>query len=391
MRIGIDVHMVGERETGNETYVVNLLRALLAREDAVQYIPLTPNPAALEGPLGAGVCKRAIRVRPGPSLFRVLVGIPMAGGRHSLDLLHMTYIVPPVCAMPTVVTIHDISFEAYPETFSRKDRFLLRWGVPFSARRAARVIAVSEYTKRDLIRRYGLPEEKIRVTYEAAAPMFHPVKDQTRLEAARRRYGICAPYILSVGNLQPRKNLLTLLEAFRVAKAEGGLPHRLVVVGKQGQRGALLPREVSARGLDGEVIFTGYVPTEDLPSLYSGAALFVYPALYEGFGLPPLEAMACGAPVIASNAASLPEVLGDGAWLVDPRAIGGFVSAMRQVLGDPAIARRLSERGLARARQFSWDRTARQTVEVYEEVLAAGRAHRPAAAGRRVSSRSRGE
>lgn len=373
MRIGIDVHMIGEQETGNETYVVNLLRALLAREDGEQYVPLTPRPSALEAPLGRSARDRAVRVGFGPSFLRVPLGIPLAARRHSLDLLHMTYIVPPVCPVPTVVTVHDISFEVYPETFSRRDRLLLSWGVPFSARRAARVIAVSDHTKCDLVRRYGIPEEKIRVTHEAPAPLFQPVEDRVRLEAVRHRYGVSGPYVLSVGTLQPRKNLSTLLEAFRVAKGEGRIPHRLVIVGKQGWQGATVLREVKARGLEGEVVFTGYVPAEDLPSFYSGADLFVYPALYEGFGLPPLEAMACGTPVVASNTASLPEVLGDAAWLIDPRDIGGLASAIRRVLGDPALARRLSNLGLAHAKQFSWDRTARQTVEVYREALEVGR------------------
>lgn len=382
MRIGIDVHMVGEQETGNETYVINLLRALLAREDSNEYVPLTPRPSAFEAALGPSSRTRAVRVHPAPSLLRVPLGIPLAAYRHSLDLLHMTYILPPVCPVPTVVTIHDISFEVYPETFSHRDRLVLSWGVPFSARRAVRVIAVSDHTKRELVHRYAIPDEKIRVIHEAAAPLFQPVKDPARLEAVRRKYSMAPPYLLSVGNLQPRKNLATLLEAYGVAKAEGRISHQLVIVGGQGWQGARVLEQVKAQGLEGEVVLTGYVPTEDLPSLYSGADLFVYPSLYEGFGLPPLEAMACGTPVVASNAASLPEVLGDSAWLVDPHDVRELASTILRILGDSALARRFSGLGLAHARRFSWDRTASQTVEVYREALEVertqgrGRGHR---------------
>lgn len=369
MRVGIDAHMVGARKTGNETYIVNLLGALRALPGEDRYIPLTPHPAALEGPLGPVARAQAIRVWPSPSFLRVPLGMPLAAGWHGLDLLHMTYFVPPICPVPAVVTVHDLSFEVYPETFSPSDRLLLSWGVPFSVRRAVRIIAVSDFTKRDLVRRYGLPEEKIRVTHEAAAPWFCRVEDELRLQALRRRYDLSQRYILSVGNLQPRKNLRALLEAFRFAKAERRIPHRLVIVGKPGWEGAAFFREVKEQGLEGEVAFTGYVPVEDLPGLYSGTDLFVYPALYEGFGLPPLEAMACGTPVVASNAASLPEVLGDAALLVNPRDTKGLASAMLEVLSDSVLARRLSGLGLARAGKFSWDRTASETVEVYREVL----------------------
>jgi glycosyltransferase involved in cell wall biosynthesis len=383
MRVGIDAHMVGAQETGNETYIVNLLRALQAVEGEDRYIPLTPCPASLEAALGPTARARALRVPLGPSLLRVPLGIPLTAARHSLDLLHMTYFLPPICPIPTVVTVHDISFRVYPETFSRRDRLLLSWGVPLALRRATRIIAVSEFTKRDLLRRYGVPEEKVRVTHEAAAPEFEPVKDPTRLQAARRKYGLTFPYILSVGNLQPRKNLRALLEAFLSAKSERGIAHRLVVVGKRGWQAAAFLREVGVQGLEGEVVFTGYVPTEDLPDLYSAADLFVYPALYEGFGLPPLEAMACGTPVVASSAASLPEVLGEAALLVDPRDVRAMTSAILRVLGDADLARRLSGLGLAQARRFSWERTARETVEVYREALAVECARSD---GRRVSS-----
>lgn len=383
MRIGIDAHMVGARETGNETYIVNLLRELLAVDGEDRYLPLTPFPRAVEAVFGPAARDRVIRVQPAPSLLRVSLGIPLAAYRHSLDLLHMTYFTPPVCQTPVVVTVHDISFEVYPKTFSTRDRLLLSWGVPFAVRRATRIIAVSEYTKQDLICKYGIPGEKIDVTYEAAAPQFRPVEDPGCPGALCHKYGLSLPYILGVGNLQPRKNLRALLEAFRFAKTERRIPHRLVLVGKPGWEAATFLQEVRTQGLEKEVIFTGYVPTEDLPGLYSSADLFVYPALYEGFGLPPLEAMACGTPVVASDAASLPEVLGEAALLVNARDIGALASAILRVLDDSGLALRLSGLGLAQARRFSWERTARKTVEVYRKALEVSQG---TVGGRRISS-----
>lgn len=367
MRVGIDVHMVGEQETGNETYVVNLVRTLARSDDGHMYIAFTPHPSAMDEAIGAP--SRAVRIWPRLPLLRVLVGIPVFACRHRIDLLHMTYIMPPVCTVPCVVTVHDLSFEAFPDMFSPRTRMLLSWGVPFSVRRAARVITVSEHTKRDIVTRYGVPEEKIHVTYEAAAAVFQPVRDPERLATVRRRYGIPSQYVLAVGNLEPRKNLGTLLRAFRALRADGRIPHRLVLVGKAGWQTSRLLAELQGESLANDVIWTGYVPLEDLPALYSAAALFVYPSLYEGFGLPPLEAMACGTPVVGSNAAALPEVLGDGALLVSPYDVDGMATAIRSVLLDPGLARGLAERGRDRALTFSWERTARQTVKVYREAL----------------------
>lgn len=361
---------MGARETGNETYVVNLLRALLAEERGLCVLPLTPRPRALEGPLGPEARRRALRVWPPTPWLRVPLGIPWVARRHGLALLHMTYILPPWCPAPVVLTVHDLSFTTFPETFSLRDRLLLSRGVSFSVRRAARVIAVSEFTRRDLVRRYGIPEERVRVTHAAADPAFRRVADPERLAALRQRYGIPGPYLLSVGNLQPRKNLAALLEAYRQLRGEARLPHSLVVVGQAGSDAPALHAAVTRLGLAHTVIFTGYVPGDDLPGLYSGADLFVHPGLYEGFGLPPLEAMACETPVVAADAGALPEVLGDAAYLVDPRDPAALAAAIRLVLTDSTLAARLVERGRARVRRFSWERTARETAAIYREVLA---------------------
>ena len=288
----------------------------------------------------------------------------MAVRASKSELLHVSYIAPPVPLCPTVVTIHDLSYLAHPEWLSARVRLQLRLLIPPSLRRAARVVAISEFTKRDLIARYGTPADKITVVPEAPAAEFTPLPDAASQPLPA---GVREPFILAVGNLEPRKNLATLIEAFGdlVRRGFGGL---LVVAGKDKYQGEQAAGTVARMGLQSRVIFTGYVDDPTLRLLYNRAALFVYPSLYEGFGLPPLEAMACGCPVVASQATAIPETVGDAAILVDATSVAALAEAMGRVVNDPALARRLSLEGRARAAQFSWERTAELTRRVYENA-----------------------
>jgi len=233
-------------------------------------------------------------------------------------------------------------------------------------RRAARVIAISAFTKQDLVTRYGLAEEKISVIHLAAGPAFHVLGD-----AARQRLpeGVSEPYVLAVGNLEPRKNLARLIEAFAAIAFEPGVTAKLVLVGKSKGQEAPLARLVEQHGLRERVVFTGFVEEDQLVLLYNRAALFIYPSLYEGFGLPPLEAMACGCPVVASNVTAIPEVLGDAALLVDPTSVHAMAEAMRAVLRRDELARDLRGRGLRQAALYSWARVAERTREVYADAI----------------------
>lgn len=370
MRIAIDVHMVGERETGNETYTLNLVRHLLEVDRENAYALLTPHPERLLAKLGLPPHAVVLRVRPGNAFLRVPLALPLLVARWRADLLHVNYVAPPFCPCPTVVTVHDISYEFFPAFFSPRDRRMLGTLVPLSARRAARVIAVSEQTRQDLMRVYGIPRERIAVTHEAAAPNFAPVEDPAVLEAACTRYGIRRPYVLALGNLQPRKNIGRLVEAFALARQRGSLPHQLAVAGKAQWRESEVFATVERLGLQDVVRFPGYVADEDLPALYSGADCFAYPSLYEGFGLPPLEAMACGTPVLASHAGALREVVGDAAWVVDPTDAEDIARGLLALLTSPETARAYRERGLAHAATFSWRRLAEETLEVYRQVVA---------------------
>ena len=358
--------MVGEGETGNETYTRNLLRGLAAQPGADRYLCLSPHPSRLVA-LDLPPRFEPVRVWPGQSLIRVPVATPLAVGRARADLLHMTtYVSPPWSPCPTVVTIHDLSFLEYPKAFSWRVRTMLRSLVPGSVARAARVIAVSEWTKQDIIRRYGIPAEKIIVTPEAPPPGFRRLPDPQSLPLPP---GVRQPFVLAVGNLEPRKNLGRLIQAFAQVVQQHGFPGQLVLVGKAQLGAGDASRAVRESGVESRVVFTGFVSHDDLTLLYNRASLFVYPSLYEGFGLPPLEAMACGCPVVASNATAMPETLGDAALLVDPFSIGELAQAMFAVLDRPELASSLRERGTRRVAGYSWEATAARTREVYAQVL----------------------
>jgi len=272
-----------------------------------------------------------------------------------------------VAPCPVITTIHDISFRRHPEWFPPKHRLLLNLLIPLAARNAAHVITGSEYTRADLIDAYGLPPEKVTVTPYAADPIYRPLDRAAAKRAVAERFGLRGPFVMALGVLQPRKNLPRLIRAFgRVARE---VPHALALVGKPGWAHEELHRAATASGLGSRLKFTGYVPDADLPVLYNAAELFVYPSLLEGFGFCALEAMACGTPVVTSNVTSLPEVVGDAAITVEPTDVEALAEAIRRVLVDEMLWERLRSAGLERARLFSWERTAEQTLAVYHGLL----------------------
>jgi len=366
----LDAHMIGQRETGNERYTLNLIAAL-ARVDAENhYLLLVTDPAPLQRLVKLPSHFEIVPVRAAANVPRLAWGIPRVCQRRGAQVLHVSYTAPLWTPCPAVVTVHDISYEFFPQFFSPRDRLLLSVTVPLSCRRAARVIAVSERTRRDLVQRYGLPAAKIRVVYEAADERFLAPIAAEDVARVRARHAAGRRYILAVGNLQPRKNLVRLVDAFAALIASGSVAEDvvLVIAGQAHWRGSEVFERVRNRGLQERVYFPGYVADEDLPPLYRGALVFVHPALYEGFGLPPLEAMACGAPVICSNGGALPEVVGDAALLFEPQDTGSLVQALRDLLADEERRQALASAGQARAAQFSWERAARETLAVYGEA-----------------------
>jgi glycosyltransferase involved in cell wall biosynthesis len=367
MRIALDCRTVTAPKTGDRTYALNLMRAL-ARVDAEnEYLLYTWDQTTLTD---LGVPGFTPVVQPAttrwactPSVFRGDLG------RRHADLAHVQYIVPGQAPCPVITTIHDVAFRRFPELFPLKHRLLLNWLIPAVVRTAAAVITGSEATRKDLVELYDVDPARVAVTPYAADPIYRPMDREEARQAVRSRFGVRSPYVLSVGVLQPRKNLPRLVRAY--SRIAGRVPHRLVLVGKEGWASEELRAAVAEAPAGREPVFTGYVADADLPALYAGADLFVYPSLYEGFGLPPLEAMACGTPVLTSSVSSLPEVVGDAGVTVDPRSISAIADAMLDLLSDDARRAALSAAGIARAAEFNWDRTARQTVEVYRSVHSA--------------------
>jgi glycosyltransferase involved in cell wall biosynthesis len=300
--------------------------------------------------------------------YRLRLPLPIETWTGPLDLFHATdFVLPPVkTGVCTLVTIHDLSFVREPDTvMPGMSGHLNRW-VPYSVRRASHVIAVSEATRQDLIELYQTPPEKISVLHHGVGSEFRRVEEPEQLAAVRQKYKLGEqPFILSVGTIQPRKNYQRLIQAFAQIHSKV----LLVIAGGQGWRQEEIFNEVQKLGLENRIHFIGFVAETDLPALYSAAELFIYPSLYEGFGLPVLEAMACGTPVIASNQSSLPEVVGPAGLLVNPRDVTELAAAMSQLLEDLTLRRRLSQAGQIQAARFTWPTVATRLISLYEKLL----------------------
>ena len=290
----------------------------------------------------------------------------MVEGTSQLPLYHATEHLLPYLRMPTVLTVHDLIFEKFPEHHTLRNRLFLRTAMPIFARAADSIIAVSQHTRRDLLNLYQVPTEKVHVIYEGVDPEFAPA-DAASVAKVVQKQSRHRPYLLMVGTLDPRKNHLAAMKALAKVKADG-FPHRLVVAGGKGWLFEPIQEQVAALGLTDDVTFAGYVPAEELPALYSGADCVLIPSVYEGFGFSVLEAMACGTPVVSSNAGSLPEVAGDAALLVDPHDMDGLAAAVKRVIDDVDLAANLRRAGLAQAAQFRWSKCAAETADLYRET-----------------------
>lgn len=296
-----------------------------------------------------------------------LLGIDFKRLVPGVRLFHaMEHLLMPLHDVPTVLTVHDIIFKLFPEHHKRLNKIFLNQAMPLFVKRADRVITISESSKRDLMEHYGTPAEKIRVIYEAAAPNFMaPSAEQ--VAAARQRYGLPAQFLLVVGAIEPRKNYSRLVEAL-VNLREKYPDLHLVVVGSKGWLYEGFFRRIEELRAREQVIFPGYVPDEDLAAVYGAATVAVMASVYEGFGLPVLEAMACGTPVVCSQTSSLPELGGEVARYFDPHDVEAMTVALDTVLGDASLQQKMSDQGPARAAQFSWERAARETIAVYQEL-----------------------
>ena len=371
MHIAIDAHSVGTGLAGNETYAANLVEALAAVDGENRYTVYVTRDGAAERFAGRWPNVGVRRTLPHTPLVRVPFTLSAELRRRPRpDILHVQYTAPPLAPCPVVVTIHDLSFEHLPQTFKRRSWMQLRLTVRRTARRAAHVIAPSEFTRRDLIETYKLDPARVSAIPLAAAEHFRPVEDALEIERVRRLYGIRGEYVLAVGSIQPRKNLARLVRAYSGLRRERGrsnLP-QLVLVGRRAWLYGETLRAVEEEGLGDSVVLTGYVSEGDLPALYTGALCFAYPSYFEGFGLPPLEAMRCGTPVLTGDRTSLPEVVGDAALTADPFDTASLARALARLIDDAALRADLSARGLKRASAFDWRDTARMTLQVYRKT-----------------------
>ncbi len=365
MLIGIDAsRAVVARRTGTENYSLQVIRSLVAAGPGHRFRLYLREPAP-DGLLPRG--PEVEHVLLGPHRLWTHLGLSREMLRRPPDVLFVpAHVVPLAHPRATVVTVHDLGYRFFPAQHTAASRLYLDASTRFSCRAARRVVADSQATCRDLEQQYGVPASKITVVYPGLDATLAP-SDHAAQEAVCKRYHLPRPFVLYVGTIQPRKNLARLAEAFaRLPGAFAGTD--LVLAGRPGWLADEIHARVRALGLEDRVRFPGYVPQEDLAALLSAAECFVMPSLYEGFGLPVLEAMACGAPVICSSAGSLPEVAGDAALQFAPLDLDGLTQALARVLGDPGLRRELVARGHARTREFSWERTAREVLDALLEA-----------------------
>ncbi|MFN9300685.1 MAG: glycosyltransferase family 4 protein [Acidobacteriota bacterium] len=365
MRFAIDAHTIGRHLTGNEVYVRNLLQnyARLDR-DSQFYAYVCTEYAASEVPNRFE--KRQVSANP---FVRLVLDLTKRVFLDRPDLLHVQYTAPLFCPSPFVVSVHDVSYIERPEYFTRARRVQLRMTVTHTIRRAAKVLTVSEFSRQRILAAYDVAPERIEVIHNAVSPHFHPVPAKTAFTTVSEKFGVQWPYVLSVGDLQPRKNQIGLIAAFEeLARNHPQLPHHLVLVGKPTWFAPRVYEAARASGLGERIHFTDFVNDEDLLHLYNAAELFVFPSFYEGFGLPILEAQACGRAVACSNTSAMPEVANSAAVLFDPGKKSELVVAMRDLLLDTGLRQRMEKLGLKNAGRFSWEKAARQTLEVYYEV-----------------------
>lgn len=364
-RVTIDYTAGAQQGAGIGRYTRELVQALGRLDTTTTYTLLVRGDIRVAGSVDgfpANFRLRRIPIANRTFLRLWRTGVPLAGEwlAGAADVYYSPdFTLPPLRGGRAAVTIHDLSFLRVPETADAGLRAYLSAAVPRAVTRADHVFADSAHTRQDLIDLLGVPPDRISVLLSATSPHFRRVEDAAALAEVRARYGLDGPFILGLGTLEPRKNLARLMEAFARLRAEG-VAHHLILVGGRGWLDDPIFAHVERLGLRDSARFLGYVPDADLPALYSLADAFAFPSLYEGFGLPPLEALACGTPTVVSDTSSLPEVVGDAALLVPPTDVDALAAALRRLLDDAALGARLRVAGPSRAASFSWDTAARQ-------------------------------
>jgi glycosyltransferase involved in cell wall biosynthesis len=366
MRFAVDAHAIGRHLTGNEVYVRSLLNGFAALDRESEFITyLSMDDAEAWVP-----ARFPVRRIAGNPFVRLGCDLALKLRRDRAELLHVQYTAPLGCPVPVVVSVHDVSFLEHPDYFPLYRALQLRLTVRHTIRKAARILTGSEFSRNCIARAYDLDPDRISVVPNAAAGCFHPVRREAALGYMLKRFGIAAPFVLSVGDLQPRKNHIGLIEAFtRLIQARPQLQHHLLLAGKETWFARRVRDAARHSGVSDRIRFLGFVSDDDLLQLYNACDLFCFPSFYEGFGLPVLEAMACGAPVACSNTSAIPEVADGASLFFNPYNPDEITRAMLDLIQHRELRTRTRRLGLRRAADFNWRKTAQQTLEVYYEVL----------------------
>ncbi len=368
MRFAVDAHAIGRHLTGNEVYVRSLLEAFAAIDQDSEFVAYVSASGA-EHQIPARFRVRTVASNPYARLGWDLARLVR---QDKPDLVHVQYTAPLLTAVPVVTTVHDVSFLEHPEFFTVSRRTQLRLTVARTVRSAAKILTVSEFSRDSILRAYDIPPDKVRVVPNAASPVFRPIGREKAKKAVAGTLGFEQPFVLCVGDMVPRKNQTGLIEAFsRLVRNNPQFPHHLVLTGNLNWNTPRVKEAAAASGIASRIHFTGFVPDGDLLNLYNACECFVFPSLYEGFGMPILEAMACGKAVLCSNTSAMPEVADGAGLLFNPHAPADMERAMRDVLIDAELRGRMERLGLQRASLFSWQKSARATLDAYREAVAA--------------------
>jgi glycosyltransferase involved in cell wall biosynthesis len=371
MRFAVDAHAIGRHLTGNEVYIRSLLNALAAQERDCQVVAYVCSEAARQA-LSPRIHARYVSRDP---FLRLGFDLTARVWRDQPDLLHVQYTAPLYCPVPVVVSVHDVSFLEHPEYFRRERALQLKVTVARTVRRAAKILTVSEFSRASILKAYGdVEDDKVVVVPNAAAPEFRPVSRDSAMTAVRDRFSVSAPFLLSVGDLLPRKNQIGLIRAFsRLLRAYPQFAHNMVFAGKETWFAHHVREAARASGVAERIRFLGFVTDAELLQLYNACDVFVFPSFYEGFGMPALEAMACGRAVVCSSTSALPEVVDGAALLFDPYSVDEMVRALADLLLDAELRARMERLGLQRAGHFSWQDAAQRTLEIYRSVVKTSR------------------
>jgi glycosyltransferase involved in cell wall biosynthesis len=381
IRVAVNATVINEKEkTGIALFALNLLRSLQTLDQTNHYDVFT-----LTGSDTGLISGVNFKMRPLPGFFKRfpylhqwMIWYAWYYTGHSCQLaamkpdvlLSLDFDVPLHTKCPSVCMIYDLTPLIFKDMFSKHFRIRYKWQLNHAARNAAKIIAISQDCKKDIVNYLGMDPQKIIVAYPGFdSRLFKPESDLQKVKEFKERYALGDEYILFMGALNARKNVIRIIEAFETLKKEYGTKHKLVIAGKRAWNDEIIFEKIRSSSYNSDIIVPGYLPYEAVPILMSGADMFIFPSLHEGFGIPLLEAMACGTPVITSNTSSLPEVVGDAGLLVDPYNVGDIASAMHRVISEPVLRETMVRKGLEQARLFAWERTARSVLTVLEQTV----------------------